>query len=91
MLVLSVKLELPVPVIELGLNVAVTPEGNPDADKLTGELNPQKVVFEIIDQGLLPRVTPRRLGVALIMKLPAVAAVTVSVSLVDCTMLPLVP
>ena len=45
-----------------------------------------------VDEVLLPKVTPSKLGVALIAKLPAAGVeVTISVTGIDFTLLPLVP
>ena len=48
-----VRVELPLPgaAKELGLKLAVTPEGIPEADSDTAELNPPLVLTEIV---LLP-------------------------------------
>ena len=51
----KVRVELPLPgaAMELGLKVAVTPPGNPDAESETAELKPPLTVVEIV---LLPDV-----------------------------------
>ena len=41
--------EVPAPVIELGLKPTVTPAGWPDADKEIAELNPPLTVLVIVD------------------------------------------
>ena len=49
----SVRVELPLPgaAIEVGLKLAVTPEGKPEADSETAELKPPLTVVEMV---LLP-------------------------------------
>jgi len=47
----SVELPLPGAAIEAGLKLAVTPEGNPEADKETAELKPPLTLVAIV---LLP-------------------------------------
>ena len=39
----------PVPVIDVGLNPTVTPDGWPDADRVTAELNPPLTVLVIVE------------------------------------------
>lgn len=39
-----VKSEVPEPVTEAGLKLPVTPDGRPDADKVTAESNPPEAV-----------------------------------------------
>ena len=53
LLAVNVSVELPLPgaAIELGLKLAVTPEGKPEADSDTAELKPPLTVVEIV---LLP-------------------------------------
>ena len=46
--------EVPVPVIEPGLNPIVTPEGWPDAERVTAESNPPVTVLVIVDEPELP-------------------------------------
>jgi len=52
----KVRVELPLPgaAIEAGLKLAVTPEGSPDADKDTVELNPPRTVLETVVLPELP-------------------------------------
>lgn len=47
--------ELPAPVIDVGLKLTVTPEGCPEAVKLIAELNPPLTVLVIVELPLLPR------------------------------------
>ena len=66
----KVRVELPLPgaAIEDGLKLAVTPEGSPDADKDTVELNPPLTVLETVVPPELPWVSDRLAGEALIAK-----------------------
>lgn len=89
--VLSVRVEVPVPVIEVGLKVAVTPDGRPLADKVTAELNPPETVLVIVEVPELPPVTVIDVGEALRVKLALAGAVTVRLTVVVSTRLPLVP
>ena len=52
----NVSVELPPPgaTIELGLNEAVTPVGNPEAERATAELNPPLTDVEIVVLPELP-------------------------------------
>lgn len=52
----KVKVELPLPgaPIELGLKLAVTPEGRPDAESEIAELNPPVTLVEIVVLPELP-------------------------------------
>jgi hypothetical protein len=52
-----VMVELPAPVIELGLKLTVTPVGWPVAVKVTGELNPPVTVLVIVEFPELPCTT----------------------------------
>ena len=66
----SVRVELPLPgaVMEAGLKLAVTPAGNPDADKETAELNPPLTAVEMVLLVEPPWVTLNKLGEAEILK-----------------------
>ena len=46
--------ELPVPVMDVGLKLIVTPEGWPDADNVTAESNPSLTVLVIVEEPELP-------------------------------------
>jgi len=56
--------ELPVPVIEVGLKVTVTPVGWPEADNETAELNPPVTVLEMVEVPALPCTTVTEAGEA---------------------------
>jgi hypothetical protein len=61
----AVKVKAPlVPVVEVGLKLAVTPLGNPLAPKATLSVNPPTRVTEIVLAALAPRFTVRLEGVA---------------------------
>lgn len=82
----NVTVELPLPgaAIEAGLKLAVTPDGSPDADNDTAELNPS---FTAIDTVLLPELpctTATLPGEALMVKSGAVVAFTVSGTVSVC-------
>ena len=80
----KVRVELPLPgaAIEAGLKLAVTPEGSPDADKDTVELNPPLTVIETVALSELPWVTDRLAGEALIPKSGVAVALTVRATIV---------
>jgi len=59
-----VMVEVPVPVIEVGLNVTVTPVGWPVADKVTGELKPPVVVLVMVEVPDAPCATVTAVGLA---------------------------
>ncbi len=75
----KVKVELPLPgaAIELGLKLAVTPDGKPDADSEIAELNPPLTVVEIVLLPDEPWTTDRLAGDALRVKLGVAVAVIV--------------
>jgi len=84
------------PATELGLKVAVTPLGSPDADKETAELKPPEGVTVIVEPLELPQVRLNELGDALSAKSPPPPppppeVVTVKVTVVVCVMPPPVP
>ena len=56
LLAVNVRVELPLPgaAIELGLKLAVTPEGRPEADNATAELKPPLTAVEILVLPVLP-------------------------------------
>ena len=82
--------EVPAPVMELGLKVMVTPEGWPEADKETAESKPPVTVEVMVTEPELLRLMLMEEGDALIEK-PAVVEVTVSETVVVEVVLPDVP
>jgi hypothetical protein len=59
-----VMVEVPAPVIELGLKPTVTPVGWPDAVKVMAESNPPVTVLVMVEVPLLPCATERVAGEA---------------------------
>jgi hypothetical protein len=53
----KVAVELPEPVTDDGLKPTVTPEGWPDAERATAELNPPDAVTVMVEFPLLPDAT----------------------------------
>jgi hypothetical protein len=84
-----VIVDVPVPVIEVGLKETVTPVGWPFAVSATAELKPPLVVLVMVEVPVLPSVTETAEGEAERVK-PA-ADVTVRVTLVVSTIVPDVP
>ena len=80
----NVKVELPLPgaANELGLKLAVTPVGKPEADSDTAELKPPVSEVEMVDVAEPPWVTDTLDGEALRVKSGAVCALTVSATVV---------
>ena len=78
-LAVKVRVELPLPgaAIEVGLKLAVTPEGRPEADNAIAELKPPLTVVEIVLLPELPWATDKLVGEALKVKLGVAAAFTV--------------
>lgn len=70
LLAVNVRVELPVPgaAIDVGLKLAVTPAGNPDAERLTAELNPPDPAVDMVVVPELPWVTDKLVGAALAVK-----------------------
>lgn len=85
-----VMVEVPAPVIDVGLKLMVTRLPCPDADNLIAELNPPLTVEVMVTVPDVPRVTVIEEGDAL-MENPAAVPVTVSVTVVVWTVLPEVP
>ena len=69
MLVDIVSVEVPEPVTDVGLKLALDREGNPLTLKLTTPLNPPEPVTVTMEVACDPRVTVCELGVAEIEKL----------------------
>ena len=59
-----VMVELPVPVMEVGLKLTVTPVGWPVADRLTAESKPPLTVLVMVDVPALPWATDTEAGEA---------------------------
>ena len=76
----NVNVELPLPgaAMDAGLKLAVTPVGNPDAERDTAELKPPLTAVEMVVLPELPWITERLAGDALTVKLGAVAGLIVS-------------
>jgi hypothetical protein len=85
-----VMVEVPAPVIEVGLKVMVLALPSPVADKVIAESKPPVTVVVIVTLPELLRSMLIEVGEALMEK-PAVAAVTVSVTVVVSVVLPEVP
>jgi hypothetical protein len=81
-LAVSVKVEEPEPgaAIDVGLKLALTPEGSPEADKDTAELKPPEIVVDKVELPEPPCVTETEVGEALMVKFGVGAAVTVNPS-----------
>ena len=84
LLAAKVTVELPLPgaAIELGLKVAVTPAGNPEADNETAELKPPLTVVVSVELPELPCVTERLAGEALMAKSGVAAELIVRATVV---------
>jgi hypothetical protein len=80
----KVNVDVPPPgaAIELGLKLAVTPVGTPDAERATAELNPPLTDVEIVVLPELPWITERLAGDAATVKFGAAAGLTVSATVV---------
>ena len=85
-----VSVEVPAPVIDDGLKVAVSPLPRPEAVSVMAELKPPVTALVIVTVPELPRSMVSEVGEALIEK-PAVVPVTVSETVVVSTVLPEVP
>jgi hypothetical protein len=89
--VVNLRLDVPVPVMDVGVKVAVTPDGKVLGDKVTVELNPPETVLVMLVELELPRVTLTVFGEALRAKLGGASAVTVRVTVAVLTVDPDVP
>ena len=90
-LTVSLRVDVPVPVMDVGLKLAVTLFGRPLADKATAELNPPETVLVIVEVPELPLDTVTEVGEALRVKLALAGAVTVRVTVHVCVMPPPTP
>ena len=79
LLAVKVRVELPLPgaAIEVGLKLAVTPEGRPEADNEIAELKPPLTVVETVLLPDAPWTTDKLVGEALRVKLGVAVAVIV--------------
>jgi len=84
LLAVNVSVELPLPgaAMEAGLKLAVTPEGKPEAESDTAELNPPLIAVEIVLLAVPPCVTDTLAGEALNVKFGVAAAFTVTATVV---------
>jgi hypothetical protein len=87
----TVKVVVPDPVTDVGLNVPVVPPGNPVALKVTFSLKPAVIVTVTVKVVVRFLWTDRDEGDAEMEKSPATGALTTSVTELVCTRLPLVP
>lgn len=80
----NVRVEDPEPgaEIDVGLKLALTPDGRPDADNDKAELKPPETVVEMVELPEPPWVTETDVGEALMAKFGVGAAVTVSPNVV---------
>jgi len=80
LLAVKVSVELPLPgaAMDVGLKLAVTPEGKAEVDSEIAALKPPLTVVEIVLLPELPWVTDRLVGEALTVKSGVAVAVTVS-------------
>ena len=88
---LTVRVDVPEPVTEVGLKLAVTRVPNPLTLRFTAPANPPDPVIVTVYVVDVPRVTVREAGDAEIVKLGFGAGFTTSVTVAECTRLPLVP
>ena len=84
LLTVNVSVELPPPgaAIELGLKLAVTPVGRPEAVSATAELKPPVTAVEMVVLPEFPCVIVRFGGEAVTVKFGAVDGLTVSATVV---------
>jgi hypothetical protein len=87
----TVIVEEPPAVTDVGLKVTVAPVGCPLALRLTDCAAPLVTAVEMVEVPFAPCATLRLAGLALIEKSDAAAAVTVSVTVVVCVALVPVP
>jgi hypothetical protein len=81
----------PEPVTEVGLNEALAPAGNPLPERLTVPPNPPDPVTVALYEVPVPAVTVCEAGAAETEKSPTTGALTTSVTVAVCVVLPLVP
>lgn len=80
-----VKVDVPEPgaAIDVGLKLAVTPVGAPDAARAIAELKPPDTAVVMVETPLLPCTTETEVGEAASVKAGLAAAVTVSEIVAD--------
>src|ERR1700730_1733911 len=83
-LAVKVRVELPLPgaAMDVGLKLAVTPEGKADVDSEIAELKPPLTVVEMVLLPEPPWATDKLVGEALRVKLGVAAAFTVRATVV---------
>ena len=83
-LAVNVRVELPLPgaAMDVGLKLAVTPAGNPEAESDTAELKPPLTVVETVELPELPCVTDKLAGAALMAKSGVATELTVRATVV---------
>ena len=90
LLAVNVSVELPEPgaAIDAGLKLAVTPDGRPETDRATAELNPPETAVETVVVAELPWVTDKLAGEAFNVKsgVPALGLKTISKT--ECSSIP---
>jgi hypothetical protein len=87
----AVKVSVLVPVVEAGLNTAVTPAGNPDAVKATLPVKPPDGATVMALVAVDPRLTETLAGLAANVKFGVAGALTVRLTAAECVVVPLVP
>lgn len=90
LLAVKVRVELPVPgaAIDVGLKLAVTPAGKPEAERLTAELNPPDPDVDMVVVAELPWVIDKFVGAALTVKSGPVPGLK-TMSSTGCSSIPL--
>jgi len=81
----------PEPVTDIGLKLALAPDGNPLALQLTTPVNPPDAVAVAVYDVPLPAVTVCEAGDAVTEKSPTTGAVTTRFTEAVCVVVPLVP
>ena len=89
--VATVRVEVPEPLTDVGLNVPLARRGSPLMLKLTLPVNPFKAVTVTVYGALDPRVTERLEGEAVMEKSGGADEVTTSVTIAAWVRVPLVP
>ena len=87
----TLRVDVPEPVTDVGLNVVVTREPCPLALRLTVPVKPFTAPMVMVEVPVVPRVTVMLVGESEMVKSGTGAAFTTSVTVVECTRLPLVP